>query len=120
MNTYMTNFKGDLDLTSIENSQYALICTILLPYTVSEIDAVAFDDTGQILYFNGDIDNEAAKIESILYAEIAPYLELDHEDIILIVQGETPSDRRDLIIHSKVLYVRRYDLVPVSEEIFVP
>lgn len=101
---YLTTFKGELTLKPLKPQ--AVTKLIQLIKQKGLFDTVSLSQDMQSLYISGAIDNTLEPMEKFL-VKIFPLVDISDNEIIQ-AQGESATDRYDLVYGEDGLYVQYY------------
>lgn len=106
--TYMTTFNGEISL--VNTIDESIIAKIKAAIEKRFSDLMNLDEPTKILYIKGAFDNSEESMEKFM-SKILPVVDLTDGEVTIKAQGDTPSDRWDLIIMSDGVYIQEYVLV---------
>lgn len=108
----IVNVKGTLELSNCINSDIDEIVKVV---NDSNINATIEDD---VIFFDNTFDNSQNFAESFALF-VAHKLPIGHEEMRLVVVGETIVDRYDIIIRNNKVLLQYYDLIPGDIEEYI-
>lgn len=118
-NNYMTTFLGSIDLSSVDPEKKDIFYSKLKRIIELRFpDIINLNETTDILYIHGTIDNTTGTMEKFVYAISIKILCAD--DMIIVAQGEDIKDRWDLLIKPDGVYIQEYDFVKTELKKYEP